>query len=53
VKGDSHWLDVGCVLKPYAPSLIHAHYIGIDVAVSGRLGELKKPDKLNNRPIKN
>jgi SAM-dependent methyltransferase len=46
VKGDSHWLDVGCGLKPFASSFIHAHYTGIDVAVSGRPEELKKPDKI-------
>lgn len=45
VKTNSHWLDVGCGLKPFASSFDHANYTGIDVAVSGRSGDLKKPDK--------
>jgi len=45
VKGNSHWLDVGCGLKPFASNFIHANCTGIDVEVSGRSGELKKPDE--------
>lgn len=45
VKDNSHWLDVGCGLKPFVSGFDHAHYTGIDVEVSGRPVELKKPDK--------
>ena len=46
VKTNSHWLDVGCGLKPFESSFSHAaSYMGIDVEVSGRDGGLKKPDK--------
>lgn len=45
VKTNSHWLDVGCGLKPFESSFDHANYTGIDVAVSGRSGDLKRPDK--------
>ncbi|MCK6380635.1 MAG: class I SAM-dependent methyltransferase [Leptospiraceae bacterium] len=46
VKNNSKWLDVGCGLKPFASSFNHASYTGIDVEVSGRSDDLKKPDKL-------
>ncbi len=45
VKPDSHWLDVGCGLKPFALSFSQASYTGIDVEISGRSGDLKTPDK--------
>lgn len=45
VKDNSHWLDVGCGLKPFASSFDHAHYTGIDIEVSGRSGDMKMPDK--------
>lgn len=45
VMVDSYWLDLGCGLKPFASNFVDAHHIGIDVEVSGRNGELKKPDK--------
>ena len=48
VKNNSHWLDLGCGLKPFAPSFNHAYYTGIDVEVSGRSDQLKKPDKYFN-----
>ena len=46
VKNNSHWLDVGCGLKPFASSFSHAHYTGIDIEVSGRSGDMKMPDKV-------
>lgn len=46
VKTNSHWLDVGCGLKPFESSFSNAaSYQGIDVEVSGRDGNLKRPDK--------
>jgi SAM-dependent methyltransferase len=45
VKRDSHWLDVGCGLRPFESSFAHARYTGIDVKVSGRAENLKRPDK--------
>jgi SAM-dependent methyltransferase len=45
VASDSHWLDVGCGLKPFVSSFKDASYTGIDVKVSGRADELKLPDK--------
>jgi SAM-dependent methyltransferase len=45
VKVNSHWLDIGCGLKPFASSFRHARHTGIDVEVSGRSVDLKKPDK--------
>ncbi len=45
VKDNTHWLDVGCGLKPFASSFNHAHYTGIDIEVSGRSGDMKVPDK--------
>jgi ubiquinone/menaquinone biosynthesis C-methylase UbiE len=45
VKKKSHWLDVGCGLKPFASSFDHAYYTGIDIEVSGRSSDIKKPDK--------
>jgi ubiquinone/menaquinone biosynthesis C-methylase UbiE len=45
VKDNTHWLDLGCGLKPFASSFNHAHYIGIDIEVSGRSGDMKVPDK--------
>jgi len=29
VKDNSHWLDVGCGLKPFVSSFDHAHYTGM------------------------
>ena len=45
VKDNTHWLDVGCGLKPFASSFDHAHYTGTDVEVSGSPGDMKKPHK--------
>lgn len=45
VKKNSYWLDVGCGLKPFLSCFDHAHYTGIDIEVSGRPGDMKKPDK--------
>jgi SAM-dependent methyltransferase len=44
VKDNTHWLDLGCGLKPFASSFNHAHCIGIDIEVSGRSGDMKVPD---------
>jgi SAM-dependent methyltransferase len=46
VTSNSRWLDVGCGLRPFAASFSHASYTGIDVEVSGRSGDLKRPDKI-------
>jgi SAM-dependent methyltransferase len=56
VNEGSDWLDVGCGLKPFASSFKQASYTGIDVEVSGRSENLKKPDKFFdgiNIPYKN
>jgi SAM-dependent methyltransferase len=45
VKESSHWLDIGCGLKPFASSFDHATYTGIDIEVSGRSSDMKVPDK--------
>ena len=45
IKANSHWLDVGCGLKPFASSFDHAYYTGIDIEVSGRSDDMKVPDK--------
>ncbi len=45
VKDNTHWLDLGCGLKPFASSFNHAHYTGIDIEVSGRSCDMKVPDK--------
>ena len=45
VKVNSHWLDVGCGLRPYSSNFNHAHYTGIDIETSGRPAGLKEPDK--------
>jgi SAM-dependent methyltransferase len=45
VKANSHWLDVGCGLKPFASCFNHARYTGIDIEVSGRSSDMKVPDK--------
>lgn len=45
VKDNSRWLDIGCGLKPYAESFSNAHYVGIDIADSGRPIDMKAPDK--------
>lgn len=45
VSEDSHWLDVGCGLKPFHCSFKNAYYTGIDIEVSGRSAEMKVPDK--------
>lgn len=45
VLNNANWLDVGCGLKPYESSFQYASYTGIDVEISGRSHELKKPDK--------
>jgi SAM-dependent methyltransferase len=44
VQRDSHWLDLGCGLRPFESSFLDAHYTAIDVEDSGRSAELKKPD---------
>jgi len=46
VTDNSHWLDVGRRLKPFASSFSHARCTGIDVEVSGRSNDLKRPDKV-------
>ena len=45
VKDNTHWLDVGCGLKPFSSSFHHTHYTGIDIEVSGRSADMKVPDK--------
>lgn len=45
VKENSYWLDVGCGMKPFSSSFDHAHYTGIDIEISGRPSNMKKPDK--------
>ena len=45
VQHDTHWLDIGCGLKPYAACFDSAHYTGIDIEISGRPSEMKVPDK--------
>lgn len=42
-------LDVGCGLRPYEKYFKHCDYIGIDVEVSGREMDDKKPDKFYDR----
>jgi ubiquinone/menaquinone biosynthesis C-methylase UbiE len=44
VKPKETWLDLGCGLKPYASKFGDCAYIGIDVEVSGREGNLKSAD---------
>ncbi len=56
VKNNSHWLDIGCGLKSFAPSFDHARYIGIGIELSGRSSDMKMPDKFFdgiNIPLKN
>jgi len=38
-------VDVGCGLRPYESFFAHTGYLGIDVDVSGREAEGKRPDK--------
>lgn len=46
IKAYSHWLDVGCGLKPFEQCFDWAHYTGIDIEFSGRAYEMKAPNKL-------
>jgi len=45
VAPNSRWLDLGCGLQPYLSSFQDSKYVGIDVEISGRTNDLKKPDK--------
>jgi len=45
VKDNTHWLDVGCGLRPFASSFSHAYCIGIDIEASGAPDHMKVPDR--------
>ena len=46
IKTPKDILDVGCGLRPYEQFFKNSRYTGIDIEMSGREAENKKPDKI-------